>query len=442
MAKEEATLDDAEDVLREAQQAVEKTIRALRTSSPEERENLRHLEQQLLELAKKLTNRTVEIAVFGEISTGKSALINALAGKQLASVDVRGGWTREVSRSSWTEYSLPGLGHSSVVLVDTPGINEIDGQERADLARRAAELADIILFVTDSDLNQIEYEALVELARYNKPIIVVINKQDLLTQQQRQRLLEVLQERLRDLVPPDRIVTAAADPREREYCIQSPDGSERTEWRKPPPDVEKLKLLVFQILEQQGLALVAANTLLFARDTSDAIVRERMRCRNQAADRCILQFAVLKGVTVAGAPGMAADIFAGLSVDLWMLVNLGRIYGLSMNRQQALHLIKALAGSVGIISATDYAIHAASSAFKTLTFGASIAVTLIPQAVAAAFSSYIVGHAAKYYLEHGGSWGDSDPREVLRRILASVDAGGVKRELRELILQRVRKNKR
>ena len=39
--------------------------------------------------------------LFGEIDTGKSALINALVGQSIAQVDVRGGWTRDVWHVAW-----------------------------------------------------------------------------------------------------------------------------------------------------------------------------------------------------------------------------------------------------------------------------------------------------------------------------------------------------
>ena len=77
---------------------------------------------------------------------------------------------------------------SQVVLLDTPGINEVDGAQRAAMAREAASRADLILFVTDSDLNQTEYSALAELAASHKPIILVFNKIDNYTAAQRAQL--------------------------------------------------------------------------------------------------------------------------------------------------------------------------------------------------------------------------------------------------------------
>ena len=111
---------------------------------------------QLEEIGKKLEQGRVEIVVFGEIDTGKSALINALVGQAVTEVDVRGGWTKEVWSVSWSGcgYCVPGFDHSQVVLLDTPGINEVDGASRAAMAQDAASRADLILFVTDGAIGR------------------------------------------------------------------------------------------------------------------------------------------------------------------------------------------------------------------------------------------------------------------------------------------------
>src|SRR5438874_3581859 len=97
-----------------AMESVRRAIEHFRGCSPEERSSLQRDLDQLHAMADKLAAGKVEIVVFGEISTGKSALINALVGEAVAEVNVRGGWTRDVWNVGWNGagYCVPGLASS------------------------------------------------------------------------------------------------------------------------------------------------------------------------------------------------------------------------------------------------------------------------------------------------------------------------------------------
>lgn len=431
------------DSYRQAIAAVEQTLDRVRRCSDDEKARLRTELAGLKSMHEKLVAGRVEIVIFGEISTGKSALINALVGRDIASVDVRGGWTKEVWHVAWdgTGYTLPGLGQSAVVLIDTPGINEVGGRVRGEMAREAAQRADLILFVTDSDLNETEYTSLVELATFHKPLIVVLNKIDLYSREQRERLLEVIRgERLRDIVPPEHIITAAADPREKEYVIQSANGSERSEWRKPPPDISELKSLILQALDREGLSLVALNAALYAADRSDRVAALRIELRNFRAQQVIWSYATLKVIGVGLNPFPIADVAGGAAIDAAMIVTLAAVYGLEMSRTHATRLAASIAQGAGLMTAGVLASSVMMSLMKGLTFGKSTLITAVPQGLAAGFGSYIVGQAAKYYFEHGASWGGESPKEVARRILSQTNKQSVIERLKGEIGKRLASN--
>jgi hypothetical protein len=77
---------------------------------------------------------------------------------------------------------------------------------------------------------------------------------------------------------------------------------------------------------------------------------------------------------------------------------------------------------------------------KGLTFGKSTLITAVPQGLAAGFGSYIVGQAAKYYFEHGSSWGGESPKEVARRILSQTNKLSVIERLKGEIGKRLANN--
>ncbi|WP_254513229.1 YcjF family protein [Anatilimnocola floriformis] len=428
----------------DALSSVEKTLDRLKRCTEDEKSKLRDELAGLRSMHDKLVSGRVEIVIFGEISTGKSALINALVGSQVSAVDVRGGWTKEVWHVAWdgAGYTIPGFAQSQVILIDTPGINEVGGGPRGEMARDAAQRADLILFVTDSDLNETEYSALVELATFNKPILLILNKIDLYSPSQRERLLEVLRvDRLDGILPPEQIVTACADPREKEYIIQSADGSERSEWRKPKADVAEVKALILKLLEKEGLALVALNGALYAADQSDKIVSLRMSLRRTQAENTIRAYAVSKGLAVGLNPIGVADVMGGSAVDIAMILHLANLYGLEMTYQKASGLVWGIAKAAGWVSATEIITSGLISLFKTVTMGKGTLVTAIPQGAAAGYGSYIVGMAAMYYLEHGSSWGADGPKVVVKGILESIDKESVIQQLKDEIGKRIHLNR-
>lgn len=426
-----------------AMASLEGTLARLQRCAPDEKTRLQSELDNMQSMLRKLTSGRVEIVVFGEISTGKSALINALVGREVAAVDVQGGWTKEIWHVAWEAngWRVPGLAQSEIVLVDTPGLNEVGGQDRATMAHDAAERADLILFVTDSDLTETEHAALVTLAEAHKPIILVLNKIDLYSPAQRQRLLEILRdERLRRILAPEDVVMAAADPREVEYVIESPDGRTRSEWRRPAPEVEQLKARILEVLSSDGSALLALNAAMYAADRSDRIATLRVHLREQKASQTIWTYAVLKAAVVSLNVVPVIDVLGGTAVDVTMVATLSRIYGLEMSWTHARRLVTSIVQAAGWVMLAEIGTHFASMAFKALTLGYGAVLTAVPQGAAAGYGSYIVGQAAKYFFEHGASWGPEGPKTVVQRILDQTDKQSVLDRLKDEIRRKITLN--
>ena len=436
MSHSDASYDDALSALRQA-------ISQFDDCSPQERAALQAELQQLEQMTEKLQSGRVQIVVFGEISTGKSALINALLGEAKTEVNVQGGWTRDVWHLSWDGcgYRVPGFANSEVVLVDTPGLNEVDGASRANIAQEAAARADLILFVTDSDLNETEYTALVELAASHKPILLVLNKLDLYTHEQLEKLLAGFKgPRLRGLIDMGDVILAAADPKPVEYLIEGADGNIRQEFRKPVPKVEQLRMRILEVLERDGQALVALNAVMYAADRSDRMAATRIAMRENFAQTTIWTYAAMKSVAVALNPIAVVDVVGGSAIDVTMVVTLAEVYGIRFTKANAAALVTSILKSAGWVMLSEAAVHTAAGVFKGLTLGYGTVLTALPQGAAAGYGSYIVGQAARYYFQHGASWAGDAPKNVVTRILDSIDKESVLRQLKDEIKKKIRLN--
>ncbi len=162
--------------------------------------------------------------------------------------------------------------------------------------------------------------------------------------------------------------------------------------------------------------------------------------RDERANAIIWSYAAMKSIGVALNPVPAADVLGGSAVDVTMVVTLAHVYGMSLTWMNARKLIESILKAAGWVMLFEMATHAAAGLFKGLTLGASTALTALPQGAAAGYGSYIVGQAAKYYFEHGASWGTDSPKTIVKRILAATDKQSVLERLKKEINAKITVN--
>ena len=386
----------------------------------EVRDSLSEDYRQVQSMLDKLEHDHLHIAVFGRVSVGKSALVNALLGEQRFSTSPLHGETRSVQQGRWKEFH-----DGNVYLIDTPGINEVEGKDRERLAHEVAGRADLVLFVVDGDLTRIELEALQTLAELRRPLLLVLNKVDRYSAEERGHLSEILQQRTQGLLHSENLVMAAANPAPQWVIRVDEDGHESEHQRRPAADVVALKNRLWQILEQEGKTLAALNASLFAGALSDQVAERVLTARRTLGERVIRTWCVAKGVAVALNPVPVADLVAAAVVDVSMVVHLSRSYGLPLTRSEAGSLVKTIGAQMLLLMGTVWAVNLVSSALKLGTGGLSAVVTGGAQGAVAYYSTYVVGQAAERYLANGKSWGEAGPKLAVKEILDSLDRESV-----------------
>lgn len=139
----------------------------------------------------------IQIGIFGKTNAGKSSLINAITGQDLAIVSqVKGTTTDPVKKAM----ELLPLG--PVVLIDTPGLDDEStlGQKRMEKSIQMLRMSDVAIFVVDvSDRDwHLERELLQQAKEKNQAYLVVINKTDQL--EGNSNAPEILNQREKELV--------------------------------------------------------------------------------------------------------------------------------------------------------------------------------------------------------------------------------------------------
>lgn len=119
----------------------------------------------------------VHIGIFGRRNQGKSMLINALAGQDIAIVsDVAGTTTDPVKKSM----EIFGIG--PCVLVDTAGLDDSGevGEKRVAKSLESLKIIDIaLLLISNNQFGEAEKEVIGQFKKYELPFVIVHNKSDI-----------------------------------------------------------------------------------------------------------------------------------------------------------------------------------------------------------------------------------------------------------------------
>lgn len=134
--------------------------------------------RELIETAEagRMIRDGVNVVIAGKPNVGKSSLLNALLRETRAIVSDIPGTTRDRIEEYANIHGAP------VKFVDTAGIRDAEGtveQIGIDMARDAAQGADIILFVVDGSEGIDEYDKKVAAQLGGKTVIVVVSKSDI-----------------------------------------------------------------------------------------------------------------------------------------------------------------------------------------------------------------------------------------------------------------------
>jgi GTP-binding protein Era len=400
---------------------------------PEVRESLAEDYRQVEAMLDKLEQGYIHIAAFGRVSVGKSATLNALLGQREFSTSPLHGETKTAQMGLWSEYETGG-----VFLIDTPGLDEVEGEERERLANEVASRSDLVLFVVDGDLTQTEIQALRTLVRLQRPVILVFNKVDRYTRDERALVLASIERHTGAYIDPRNIVCTSAMPAERLVIMVDEEGNETETLRQSSPDVDALRNRLWELLEAEGKTLAALNASLFASNLSEQVGQRILQAKRKLGARLIRTYCISKGVAVALNPVPVADLLAAAAFDVSMIVHLSKLYGLPLSRAEAGGLIKTIATQMTLFMGTVWAVNLVSSALKLGTGGLSVLLTGSAQGAVAYYATYVVGQAAEAYLAHGKSWGETGPKHVIRDILNGLDRDSILAQARSDIMGRLR----
>ncbi|HET7778672.1 MAG TPA: Era-like GTP-binding protein [Rudaea sp.] len=399
---------------------VEQRIDALKQRSAE----TSALEAELAELDRRARAEQLYVAVFGEISAGKSSVIRALAPDAEPQVDVLGGTTRAISHYA---ANLPG--GQELVLADVPGTHEVSGSLREQLARDEALRAHVVLYVCAGDLTRDQDAELRWLRGFGKPLVLALNKADQFAEGERAALERALRERYAEITDA-RVVVSAGGVEDFERRLA--DGRVERVRRDRKPDIGALSTLLqrYAAAGPQAFETARESAVLSAVDARAESLSAQTRERD--ADAIVAKYTrrAVVGAMAAVMPGSDLVIQGVLATGL--IRELGKLYGVSVRDID----IDAFLGQVKLTLRTSASLVLAiagnaAKAFPGLgTLGGGVL-----HAIAYGLIFDSLGHAVATTMREHHCLDAAAASASLATLLADTSAGRLKR-IAEYALQR------
>ncbi len=352
------------------------------------------LDPLLRELEAKREAQSLEIVAFGTISSGKSSVLNLLAGRDVFITDARGGTTVNRNEIPW-----PGI--DSVTLVDTPGIGEIDGAKHVNIASESAKDADMVLVVVDGALRESEHDLLERLGQMEKRVIICLNKSDWYSQTDRDKLTGQIFRQTGDFVRKEDIVCIQAQAGHRIRRKILADGTEVDETVTIDPSIAPLADRMMQIVNRDGKDLLMANLLLQSRGMVEK-AKDRVK---ESIDRkgwnVVDKYMWGAGGVAAISPFPVVDLIAGSAISTKMILDLAEVYQQKVDLEMASKWLsemgKNLVGVLGAQGATVAVSAVVGSLVKSIPFAGTVAGGVLQGTAQAVVTKWIGAVFIEYF---------------------------------------------
>jgi uncharacterized protein (DUF697 family) len=251
------------------------------------------------------------------------------------------------------------------------------------------EHVDVVLFVVQGDLTQIEWMALQQIQAQQKRVLLLLNREDQYLPAQAELLLEQLKQRVQGMVAAQNVMAIATAPQPLKVRRHQEDGAFEDHWETPPPKIQPLLCQMQKVAAQevQPLVLQRAHQQTLALQANIQSALNQIR-RDRAVPMIERYQWIAAGAAFAN-PLPSLDMVATAAITGKMIQELAQNYHIQLSLARATEIAGVLAKilvQMGLVEASSQLI---SSALKgnaaTFIVGGTI------QGVGAAYFTRIAG---------------------------------------------------
>ena len=306
--------------------------------------------EEIREQRRRQGSGEIFIAVYGEVSSGKSSLVKALLPEAEVEADPRAGTTTEIRHYSWQAPS-----GDRVVIADLPGFNLEDDTRALEETRRAH----LVVFLCDSDLTATQVQQLKFLVELDKPLILALNKSDRYSDAE---LAELLVEIRQKTGLAERDVVAISTGGKEDIIRLLGEGIEQRSSRERAPEIAGLRQAVQKQLDKNRELMESLHETAVLTMASEKLDAARDRHRAEQAEELVTKYSkrAVIGALAAVAPGSDLVIQGILATRL--IRELSKLYDVPVKEIEIESFLELAGGKIRNMTALTLAI--AGNAFK------------------------------------------------------------------------------
>ena len=294
-----------------------KLIQQLQTEITNPLELIPHLEAELSQLFPNLDRSILNLLVTGGQGVGKTTLINLLDNSPEAEPTI--------ASPAFTYKETPAL-----FALNSP---ELDLEDTLNY--------DLVLFLTNGDLTDTEFQTLAPLAQQQSTCLV-FNKQDQYEPIALAKISEQLKQRVGGLLPPISIVGISTSPR-RIKVVQEQGVGEAQSWlESPEPDLASLTTKLQQVVNQERQQLVLGTTFRRVQSLQRRVIAKLHQERCDRSQPIIEQYQWLAAATAFANPVPMLDLLATGAINAQLIMDLGQVHQQKISLAQAENAVGVL----------------------------------------------------------------------------------------------------
>ena len=296
--------------------------------------------QQLL----RVKDKHLRIGVWGKAGVGKSTILNSITNESFFKTGILNGSSKEIKSK---ELNVGRDILNKVELIDFPGFDICFEDIQSKNFEKILDL-DLILFIVSGDINRNELDSIQKLYKSGKRIVLVLNKTDIWEDNEIDRIINNIKQKLSEILPIPIIKNSNFHLR---------NNSQQSEL------INHLK----ESISKFGDIMIISNTLQRAYTLSRKIKESRLLKRKKEAQVIIGKFATMKASGVALNPLLFLDVAGCFFLDTALVKELSNIYGLKIKNQSARKLIRTISINNIFIGAIQISIISSLSVIRKIS---------------------------------------------------------------------------